>query len=72
MALEEVCPRYREKGEKEANFGLFPMCQGRETRINAANGEERRKKRRWRDGFRANIVADGYSRPLGAATARLD
>jgi hypothetical protein len=72
MALGEVCPHHQEKGEKEANFGPFPVCRGRKTGINAAHGEEKRKKRRWRGGFRANIVVEGCPRPLGAAPTRLD
>jgi hypothetical protein len=67
MALGEVCPRRWEKGEKEANFGLFPVCRGRETRINAAHSGEKWKKRRRRGGFRANIAAEVCPRPLGAA-----
>ncbi|MDR1468823.1 MAG: hypothetical protein LBT00_05970 [Spirochaetaceae bacterium] len=40
----KVCPRHREKGEKEANSGPFPVCRGGETGINAMHSEEKRKK----------------------------
>jgi hypothetical protein len=72
MALGEVCPRHREKGEKEANFGPFPVCRGGKTGINVTHSEEKRKKRRWRGGFRANIAAEVCPRPLGAAPVRLE
>jgi hypothetical protein len=72
MALGEVCPHHQEKGEKNANIGVFLVCRGGKTRINTAHGEEKWKKRRWRDGFRANIAAEVCPHPLGAAPARLE
>jgi hypothetical protein len=72
MALGEVCPHHQKKGEKEANFGPFPVCRGGKTRINAAYREKKRKKGVRRDGFRANRAAEDCPRPLGAAPARLE
>ncbi|MDR1468375.1 MAG: hypothetical protein LBT00_03685 [Spirochaetaceae bacterium] len=45
MALGEVCLRRWEKGEKETNFGLFPVCRGGETWINAAHSGGKRIKK---------------------------